>query len=305
MKIKTKVNINAIFSSPQNKNTYDAFLIIAGSGKVDHNGDAKGMPLKIYKELSDYLVELGFATLRYDKRGVGESEGSFLEVGLQELLEDIDGLVDYLKSRKDVKRVFLLGHSEGCILSSIYHMSHDIDGMIQLGGAGTSLKSALLSQNLVVLEEIERFRGIRGWLIKKLITKEKIIKSQTKIFEKVERSEKTVLRVQLMRLNAKWMREHFKYTDAMILERLKTTPIKTLCISGSKDVQANPKDLEVIKNLGNPNIQVKVIENMDHVLRQYTGDKTILKAKKQYMNEINKPLHPELLQSLSDFIKEL
>jgi pimeloyl-ACP methyl ester carboxylesterase len=296
-----KTELDTVFSAPQNKQSYDAFLIIPGSGKVDYKGNAKGIEANIYEQLSTLLNNLGFATLRYDKRGVGKSEGSFLEVGLQELLNDIHILTEELKAKPNVRRVFLLGHSEGCILSTIYVMNHDVDGMIQLGGAGISLKTALIGQNLVILDEIKTMKGVKGFLLKKLVTKEKLMKNQNKIFKKIENSTKPVIRIQVIKMNAKWMREHFQYNDQMILETLKTTKIKTLCITGDKDVQADARDLLSVKGLKNPMVITKVIPNMDHILRYYDGNKSILNIKKQYKKEVNLPLHNELVEVIKEY----
>ena len=80
------------------KDTEAAFVIISGSGKGDLDGNFKSFKLNIYKGISAILVSEGFTTLRYNKRGIGKSEGNFYVTGLHDLLDDLDSAVSYLKS---------------------------------------------------------------------------------------------------------------------------------------------------------------------------------------------------------------
>lgn len=100
-----------------------AVLVVAGSGEVDRDGNASGFKFKlnIYKELAEFVTGLGFAVLRYDKRGVAKSEGSYLETGMWDLVDDIGACVQFLKGhpRVDPDRVILLGHSKDACLSAL------------------------------------------------------------------------------------------------------------------------------------------------------------------------------------------
>jgi uncharacterized protein len=50
-------------------------LIIAGSGPTDRDGNSRALPGKnnMYTRLADSLAAEGIASLRYDKRAIGES----------------------------------------------------------------------------------------------------------------------------------------------------------------------------------------------------------------------------------------
>jgi pimeloyl-ACP methyl ester carboxylesterase len=303
MIIQSDVKLHAVYTNPDETKQTDAFLIIPGSGKVNHLGNVGKLKPNIYFHLSDYLNWLGYATLRYDKRGVGESEGDYYKTGVKDLLKDIDAMVQHLKSLKEIKNIYLIGHSEGCILSTVYAMNHSVDGLILIAGAGTTLKTALYYQNIVASEEISQMRGPYGWLLKKLMSKQKLIDKQQKLFNKLAQSNEDMIKIQFMKFNAKWFREHFEYTDSNILQFLKTTTTKILAITGDKDVQANSNDLTAINRLNNPNVTTKVIKNMDHLMHEHMGKKSILKLKKQYKNATNDPLHQDLFVVLKDYIQ--
>jgi uncharacterized protein len=72
-------------------------LVVVGSGEVDRDGNASGFKFKlnIYKELLAFVATLGFAGLRYDKHGVAKCEGSYLETGMWNLVDDIGAFVHF------------------------------------------------------------------------------------------------------------------------------------------------------------------------------------------------------------------
>nr|MBT3116217.1 lysophospholipase [Streptococcus oralis] len=71
-------------TKPKADGKYAAVIIIAGSGEIDLDGTI--LPLKleanIYKDLAHVMARLGVVTLRFDKRGVGKSEGEFQKTGM-------------------------------------------------------------------------------------------------------------------------------------------------------------------------------------------------------------------------------
>jgi len=62
-----------------------AVLMIAGSGPVDRNENAPGFKSDIFKQIAHRLAQEGIASLRYDKRGVGRSEGDFRKACMTDL----------------------------------------------------------------------------------------------------------------------------------------------------------------------------------------------------------------------------
>jgi len=181
----------------------------------------------------------------------------------------------------------------------------NLRGLILLSGAGVSIKSALSMQNQEAYKEIQKIKGLRGILLRLLYSENKIKKTQEKLYRKALETDEDIIKFQMKKFPAKWLREHLKYTDDDILKLLKIKKIPVLCLTGDKDVQVDPNDLKSIDELNNHNIKTTIIENMDHVLRYYDGEKTIINLIKQYKEEVNKPLHQELKEVLRVWLEEV
>ena len=66
---------------PDAQGTFPGVVLVPGSGQVDRNENAKKLAINAFSEIAADLASKGIASLRYDKRGVGESQGDFWETG--------------------------------------------------------------------------------------------------------------------------------------------------------------------------------------------------------------------------------
>ena len=81
---------------PASKPRYPIVLIIAGSGPTDRNGNspAPSGPNNSLKMLAEGLAAQGIASLRYDKRGIGESSkavGKEADLIFTDYIDDVSG----------------------------------------------------------------------------------------------------------------------------------------------------------------------------------------------------------------------
>ncbi len=68
--------------------------------------------LKSVGRISQSLVDRGFAVLRFDFTGLGESEGAFADTNFSSNVEDLVAAADYLRETYQAPRI-LIGHSLG------------------------------------------------------------------------------------------------------------------------------------------------------------------------------------------------
>lgn len=288
-------------------NKLPAILIINGSGSADRDGNMKKplMNANIYKSLAHFVTSLGFITLRYDKRAVGESGGDPLTSGMMDLVNDINSNIKFLQSHHRVvkDKIILIGHSEGCILATIASSMNEIGGLVLLAGAGTNIWEPMKYQNAQILEEIKTMKGLKGFLLRLALKENKLKKQQQDLFDTMINSKGDTVRYKGKKMPAKWFREHFKYSSEEVLTLLSNSKCPVIAITGDKDVQANSEDLKRLEKLDKDNIKCVVIENMDHMLKEFTGEKTVLNLMKQYKEEILKPMHPELSKVLEQWLE--
>ena len=98
-----------------------AVLIVPGSGPTDRDGNSPlGISAQSYKLLADALAQRGIASVRIDKRGMFGSAGAVPDandVTVGNYVSDIESWADTISARTGGQCVWLLGHSEGGLLS--------------------------------------------------------------------------------------------------------------------------------------------------------------------------------------------
>jgi len=133
---------------PQGEGPFPAVLLLPGSGPVDRDENAPGLPIDFFREAAHRLAREGIASFRYDKRGVGESEGDLSRAGMRDLVRDARAALEFLRSREEVdpRRVFVLGHSEGGVLAPLLASEGGVAGVILVAAPAQPLDRVLLEQ---------------------------------------------------------------------------------------------------------------------------------------------------------------
>jgi pimeloyl-ACP methyl ester carboxylesterase len=112
----TGFNLGATVTKPKSPapgGRYPAVIILAGFGANDRDGYFVGIP--VMGQLAGALAEAGFMTVRYDKRGYGQSGGRSESATLTDYADDARTVMRWLTERKDVdpRRIAVVGDSDG------------------------------------------------------------------------------------------------------------------------------------------------------------------------------------------------
>jgi len=126
-------------------------VIIAGSGPTDRNGNSLigGIRPNSYAQLAWRLAERGIATLRYDKRGMPGTQGTFdiRTMTLEDFAADARAAAESLAHDPRFSRVVLLGHSEGASLALMAaRQGAPIAGVVHVSGLGRPLGQVMREQ---------------------------------------------------------------------------------------------------------------------------------------------------------------
>lgn len=276
-----------------NNETHAAILIVSGTGESDRDGNVKGMKLNIYKDLAQYMDTLGFVTLRYDKRGTHQSGGDFYKTGLWDLIDDAASAIRFLKEYRDVdeSRIIILGHSEGAVLAPAIHHKEAVSGLILLSGLISSTKEMLFKQNEMLVKEIRGITGVKGLFIKLFKVADRIQRQKEVLTKKIMQSSQPVMMYKGVKVNAKWYREHNHYN---IEEYLRGLTIPVLAVTGDKDVQVPPEDVKKIDLFAQGDTEWHIIPNMNHMLRKYEKNHTMLGLVNEYKGLVGTPMDSDL-----------
>eukprot|EP01034_Spumella_vulgaris_P005145 gene5145-6566_t len=213
---------------PRGRDTALVCLIIPGSGPTDRDGNNGNiLQTDMYKMLSDSLAAHGYAVLRYDKQGVGESRDvDFSEYNLtfESYVKDAARWIKSMKANPRFSKVVVIGHSEGSLIGMLAADSSGADAFVSLEGAGTSADSLILNQlkaqQLTVYEAAVR------------ITK-RLKAGQT--VDTIPPYLQAIYRPQIQN----YLRSWFRYHPVTEIAKMK---IPILIVQGATDIQTTPAE---------------------------------------------------------------
>lgn len=150
------------FTTPNGAGPFPTIIINAGSGANDRDGTVAIVggnaaclypallndTLRPYKELSDALVDSGYAVLRYDKLEY-TYPSTLGTITFHKLWLPVESAIGYVKTRSDVdtNSIIVIGHSEGSsLIPFIAKGRSDIKALISIAGARTPFDSLLAYQ---------------------------------------------------------------------------------------------------------------------------------------------------------------
>lgn len=288
----------ATLTIPEGRNEkYPLVVMVHGSGPTDRDSNAKGMPMNIFKQLSDVVVSEGFASIRYDKRGVGASKGDYYETGVHDLINDARAVVEFAKKHPNIysENVILLGHSEGSIIAPFLNEKVAVDGMILLAGTAEPLEETMTWQREEIMKDVRSVKGFQGWLLRLLKVDEKITKMNEDLIQALLASDEPVIKYKGKKINAKWNREHIHFDVSKPLQNI-TCPV--LAITGTKDVNVKVSDLEKIKSLVQGDCETHIIQDMTHMLRKTDVEYSFSKIMNNNKKSLKHPIDAELKEKI-------
>lgn len=278
------------FTTPAS-DSVGAVLILPGSGEVDRHSDHRRFPLGISRNLAHDLARRGLASLRYDKRGVGESGGEFLKTGFHDNTADAEAALAELRRLVPGLPLFVVGHSEGGMHAALVAANHpELAGLILLATPATTGEVTMRWQAGRIAVGLP---PLTKMLLKLL--RIDILSQQDKTIAKIKATTTDVARMQGKRFNAKWPRELMANNPEDALQRV-TMPV--LAITGDKDIQVNPDDLEIIRQTVQGPVDTRRPKNLTHLLRNDPEIPSVT----AYKRLAKQPTEPEVLSSVGEWV---
>jgi hypothetical protein len=286
---------------PTGQQVRAAAVIIAGSGPIDRDGNAPRAPLSVSRNLATALAGSGIATLRYDKRGVGASGGDFLRASLSDNIDDARAALAAIADDTACVGVplFVIGHSEGASIATVLGAESNsptdsagppLSGVVLLAGQTKTGEQTLRYQAAMIGPTLPTPVKAIMRLLRTDVTRQ-----QAKALEKLKASSAEVVRMNGARTNAKWMREFMALDPTAYLTRI---IVPVLAITGDKDLQVDPADLDTMTNIVPGPITAIRVPDLTHILRRDAGSPTL----KSYRSQWQQPVDQQVLTDVRDWI---
>ena len=289
--VQDSITLAGTFTYPMEGSNFAVAILISGSGPQNRNEELLGH--KPFLVLSDHLTENGYAVLRFDDRGVVESEGDFQSATTEDFSKDVLAGIEYLKSRKeiDMKKIGLIGHSEGGLIAPMAAVQNDdVAFIVLMAGPGLTGEEILLLQSRLIeeasgtpAEEIKKNLEFSSKIYQEIKNTDDMGMAEKNIKEffwkeymemTEEEKEKigdpeTFLNMQLRVALTPWFKYFLEYDPAPTLEKVKC-PV--LAIIGEKDLQVPPKEnlsaIEAaLKKGGNKDFTLKELNGLNHLFQ--------------------------------------
>lgn len=308
---------------PSKSGKYPVAIILNGSGPQDRNSELLGHKPALV--LADYLARQGIGSLRYDDRGTYKSTGNFAKATSLDFASDAQAAVAFLKGRKEVKDIGLIGHSEGGLLAQMVAAQDSTIGfMVLLAAPGTPCHMLLAAQQDTISklmgEQPSRIKMVQSMTRRAtdfayarmaLDTAYDRLKNhfhaQLRSLPKEERYKinddlTALLEVFVKPFVTPWMQEFLRTTPATYLRQVRKTPV--LALNGEKDLQVlSQQNLESIRaaliEAGNPQFEIHAVPELNHLFQHA---RTGLPA--EYA-EIEETFSVEVLDQISKWITKV
>lgn len=264
-------------------------VIISGSGPTDRDGNSTLLPSPndSLKLLAEGLAAHGIASLRYDKRGIGESRAAMTseaDLRLGMYADDAAGWVNELRADPRFSTVTIIGHSEGSLLGMMAVHQAPIDGFVSLAGAGRPADQILREQLGKQLPP--------PLLIAANAALDTLLAGHTIPDPPPELA--ALFRPSVQAYMISWLAIDPRTEIARL-------DIPVLIVQGTLDLQVSQSDADALAR-AQPNAKVQIIDGMTHILKRVApGEETQLKS----YTDASLPVVPELIDGIASFVKSV
>ena len=283
------IDLFGTLTIPEGEGVKTICIIVPGSGPTDRDGNNPfGLKTDTYKLLAEALLENGIASFRYDKRGAGKSiiedlkpEDMEKNMLFETNVQDLKSIINNLKGMNKFEKIFLIGHSEGSLVSILCAKEEKIDGIISIAGVGKNAGDLLIDQ-------------LEQQLAKPLVKEAtKIIKSlkKGKQVKNIPAMLQNVFRDSVQGYLISW----FKYDPRKELASLN---IPILILHGKVDHQVIIENAKLLAS-AKKGTKLVIIENMTHLIKEVENPEDEFKT----YSDASYPIPKALVDEIVAFVK--
>ena len=266
-------------------------LIVPGSGPTDRDGNSPlGVEAQSYKLLAESLAQRGIASVRIDKRGMFGSANAIADandVTVADYVADLASWADTISARSGGECVWLLGHSEGGLIS-VAAAADDPSrycGLLLVASVGVNLADVIRAQlaanpaNAPILPQVDAIMA-------------KLKAGETVPLDEMHPGLIPLFGPQIQGFIGSMLRQE-------PAELIAAHDLPVLIVNGREDLQTPASDAEALA-AARPDATLLLIDGMNHVLKQVPeGDRA---ANLASYADPDLPLAPGLADAIADFV---
>jgi uncharacterized protein len=274
---------------PAGPGPHPAVLLLPGSGRLDRESNAGQLRMNLGRPLAAALARQGIASLRYDRRGVGTTPGDWRAVGFFDNRNDAAAALRALASRPEIRAdaTGVVGHSEGAV-HAMWLGAHEAvaAAVVLLAGFARPGEEALRWQARMVAAGLPRPVRLLLPLLRRLASTQ---------LARITSTTTDVARIGGVRINARWYREMLSFDPRPVLAAIR---VPVLAITGDKDIQVDPADLDEIARLVPCGAETRRVPDLTHLLRRDPGPASL----QSYRRLLRQPIAPDLLDEVAGWL---
>ncbi|SHG06565.1 hypothetical protein SAMN05444483_104289 [Salegentibacter echinorum] len=271
---------------PSSSKNVPLIILIQGSGPTNRNGNSPagmGNNSDFAKEIAHQLAENGIASFRFDKRSLKMQELGLKSISFDDFITDAKSILNYFKAENKFSRYIVAGHSQGSLIGMVA-AKNKADAFISLAGLGESVDHILVKQ---LSRQVPSARDDLKTAFKEI--KEN---GSTENYPALFGSFFTKDSQDFL---ASWI----KYNPS---EEIAKLDIPVLIIDGTRDLQVEEDQAKMLDSAA-LNSDLVLVKDMNHIFKEIKEEEKDQNAASYNLPE--KPLHPEIIWVLTDFIKNL
>ncbi|WP_157245560.1 alpha/beta hydrolase family protein [Nonomuraea typhae] len=279
--------LHGTLTTPPGEGPHPAALILM-PGKLDRDGNLGKGRIDLGPALATALAERGVAAYRYDRRGVGATPGDWMATGFHEHRQDAATALRELAKLPGIGPVGAIGYSEGALHAAALGAREGAAAVVMISGHAKTGEETLLWW--AAGKDAE---GL-SWplkLVALLLGRSTMRGLAAKMAAKLKATKGDVARLYGVRLGARSMREFLVYDPKKDLSEVR---VPLLALTGAKDVQVDPADLETIADVVPGPAETRRVPDLTHLLRRDPGPATQRTYGRQYGEPVDAGLVEEV-----------
>lgn len=309
------ISLAGTLTIPEGEGPFPVSVLVSGSGPQDRDETIFGH--KPFLVIADHLTRNGVAVLRFDDRGVGQSEGEFSSATTEDFASDARAAVRFLKGRAEIDpgKVGIIGHSEGGVVGPMVAAEEpgEVAFLVLLAGTGVNGREIILHQAGLIArasgvpnEEVDRQVKELDELTSRMISGDARNDDAEELAQAVlaasgdEDPDDSRSRA-ISEMDGPWFRFFLTHDPSPVLRRV-DCPV--LALFGEKDLQVDPSQNApevdaALKEAGHERSEVEILPGLNHLFQ------TASSGSPTEYGAIEETIAPELLDRVAEWVQSV